>query len=192
MELLEEYKDLYYKEIEYSDRLSNKINTCITFLTILGSAQILLWSQFVRFSLSWCTIVYLIFCALSTILFIICLHKFYKAYSGYKMSYFPIKDMAVAISQTYQMTDKKHIKKADIHVNNMLCECFINEAIHNRNVNITKNMKHKSLSYFICITFAVSILSYTFGVGIDYYETKFINNNIQNIHIEGGEINVRR
>ena len=43
MDLLQEYKELYYKEIEYSDRLSNKINVSISFITILGSAQIILW-----------------------------------------------------------------------------------------------------------------------------------------------------
>ena len=37
--LLQEYKELYYKEIEHSERLNSKINVCITFLTILGSAQ---------------------------------------------------------------------------------------------------------------------------------------------------------
>ena len=51
MNLLEEYKDLYYKEIEYSERLNNKINTGITFLTVLGSAQIILWVQFKSFNL---------------------------------------------------------------------------------------------------------------------------------------------
>ncbi len=32
MNLLEEYKELYYKEIEFNDRLNNKITTCITLI----------------------------------------------------------------------------------------------------------------------------------------------------------------
>lgn len=45
MDELENYKELYYKEIEYTERLNSKINTCITFLTIIGSGLILVWSQ---------------------------------------------------------------------------------------------------------------------------------------------------
>ena len=45
MDELEEYKELYYKEIEYTERLNSKINTCMTFLTIIGSGVILVWSQ---------------------------------------------------------------------------------------------------------------------------------------------------
>lgn len=191
MNLLQEYKELYYKELEYSERLSGKINTCITFLTILGSAQVLLWSQFICFSIEFYTLIYLIFCACSTIVFIICLYKFYKSYSGYKIAYLPIKEMAIAITTTYQMTDEANIEKANVHVNNMLCESFINQAIHNREVNFVKNKNNKSLSSFICIAFVITILSYTFSVGINYYETKYINNNTQNVYIQGGEINVK-
>ncbi len=43
MDELEEYKELYYKEIEYTKRLNSKINTCMTFLTIIGSGVILVW-----------------------------------------------------------------------------------------------------------------------------------------------------
>lgn len=45
MDELEEYKELYYKEIEYTERLNSKINMCMTFLTIIGSGVILVWSQ---------------------------------------------------------------------------------------------------------------------------------------------------
>lgn len=37
MNLLSEYKGLYLHEIEHSDRLNNRISTCLTVLTILGS-----------------------------------------------------------------------------------------------------------------------------------------------------------
>lgn len=45
MDELENYKELYYKEIEYTEKLNSKINTCITFLTIIGSGLILVWAQ---------------------------------------------------------------------------------------------------------------------------------------------------
>lgn len=62
MNLLEEYKDLYYKEIEFNDRFNNKITTCITFLTVLGSALIFLWSKLKDYEIDWYTILYLLFC----------------------------------------------------------------------------------------------------------------------------------
>lgn len=37
MNLHSEYKGLYLPEIEHSDRLNNRISTCLTVLTILGS-----------------------------------------------------------------------------------------------------------------------------------------------------------
>lgn len=39
MDELEEYKELYYKEIEYTERLNSKINMCMTFLTIRGAVK---------------------------------------------------------------------------------------------------------------------------------------------------------
>ena len=53
IDLLQEYKEQYYKEIEHSERLNGKINTMITFLTILGGAQVLLWTQMKDFEAEW-------------------------------------------------------------------------------------------------------------------------------------------
>lgn len=94
MNLLEEYKDLYYKEVEFNDRLNNKITTCITFLTVLGSALILLWTQFKNYNFCWYTILYLIFCIVDTMIFFICIKMFIKSYSGYKRPNFPIIEIA--------------------------------------------------------------------------------------------------
>lgn len=185
MDLLQEYKDLYYKEIEYYDRLNNKITTSITFLTILGSGQILLWSQFVGISFKWYTILYFILCVISTLLFLICMYKFYRAYSGYQVNYFPIKDMAITIHQIQKIAQSLDDKyKAENYINDMFCERFINDAIHNRNINIQKNKKHKRLSYFICITFILTIITYATYICIDYYEAK-TEDNIQKVYIEG-------
>ena len=71
MDLLQEYKDLYYKEIEHSEILNGKINTCITFITVLGSAQIILWTQFKNFDVKIYSIIYFVLCLL--LLFIIIL-----------------------------------------------------------------------------------------------------------------------
>lgn len=50
MDLLEEYKDLYYREIEHAEKLNSKIQTCITFLTIIGGGITLEWAQLKNFN----------------------------------------------------------------------------------------------------------------------------------------------
>lgn len=103
--LLEEYKDLYYKEIEFNDRLNNKITTCITFLTVLGSALIYLWTQIKDYNSCWYTCIYFIFCILNTVMFIVCIFMFFKTYSGYDRPTFPIK--AIAIQNTNVLNSVK-------------------------------------------------------------------------------------
>lgn len=193
MDLLQEYKELYYKEIEHSERLNNKSNVSITFLTVLGSAQIFLWTQFKTFECSVFSIIYLCLCIVSLILFIMSAFKFYHTYSGYKYNYFPIDDIAKASMETYKIAKDNQIDKkiADNHVYNMYCERFLNDAIINRNTNINKNDKHRKLTNTLCVSLIVTAMVFIFGVCIDYYETKFIDNNITHIIIEGGEINVR-
>lgn len=193
MDSLQEYKELYYKEIEHSERLNNKSNVSITFLTVLGSAQMFLWTQFKTFDCSVFSIIYLCLCIASLILFIISAFIFYRTYSGYEYNYFPIEDMAKASMETYQIAKDNQIdrKLAEEHVYNMYCERFLNDAIVNRNANINKNNKHKKLTNTLCISLIITALVFMCGVWIDYYETKYIDNNVTHIIIEGGEINVR-
>lgn len=193
MDLLQEYKELYYKELELSERLSNKSSICITFITVLGSAQILLWTQFKSFEISIYSVVYLALCIISLLAFAFCAFKFYFAYSGYNYNYFPIEDMVSTTEETYKIagSNKKDIKLADKYIYNMYCERFLNDTIHNRNENIRKNNKHKKLTQYICISFIISAIVFAYGIGLDYYETKYIDKNAIHVIIEGGEINGR-
>lgn len=193
MDSLQEYKELYYKEIEHSERLNNKSNVSITFLTVLGSAQIFLWTQFKTFECSVYSIIYFILCIISLVFFIISAYKFYFTYSSYKYNYFPIDDMVNASIETYKIAgdNPENVKLAKEHIHNMYCERFLNDAIANRKENILKNDKHKKLTKMLCISLIITAMVFIYGVFIDYYETKYIDNNITHIIIEGGEINVR-
>ena len=145
MDELEEYKELYYKEIEYTERLNSKINTCMTFLTIIGSVGILVWSQLNNVFSGIYFWIYLILCIMSSVSFIICLIFFYKSYSGYEIHYYPIKEMAIASNETYKLVDNGQIKKrqAEKHVRNMMAERYLNDAIHNGEQNRLKNKRQK-------------------------------------------------
>lgn len=191
LNLLEEYKELYYKEIEYSDRLNNKISTCITFLTILGSALILLWTQFKNYQLLWYTGVYLVFCLVTTVMFCICIFKFFRTYSGYKTQYFPIKDIASQNARVLNSVPEDQKENANEVLKLAMAERFINDAIHNRKLNVEKNNRHRNLIQMLMITFIMIFISFAINISIDYYETNYTTQDIQQIYIDGGEINVR-
>ena len=189
MKLLEEYKELYYKEIEFNDRLNNKITTCLTFLTIIGSALIVLWTRFKSYTLCWYTTIYFIFCVIDTIMFITCIVMFLKAYSGYKRPTFPIKDIAIQNASILNKVSSDQKEEAMTLLENIMTERFINDAIENRNLNIIKSKRHNLMIKVISATFIATFITYAINISIDYYESKFINNTLQQIHIQGGEIN---
>lgn len=192
MDLLQEYKELYYKEIEFNDRLNGKISTCITFLTIIGSALILLWTQFKNYELLWYTGVYLVFCIISTIMFCICIGMFFRTYSGYKTQLFPIKSIATQNTAVLNSIQTNQKDKANEILELKMAERFINDAIHNRELNIKKNDRHRSLIKMITATFIVTFLSFAINVSIDYYESTQNVQEVTEIYVQGGEIDVRK
>lgn len=190
MDLLNEFKELYYKEIEFSERLNNKINACITFLTIIGSAELFLWSKLNNYYLNIYSIMYISLTSISLIFFFICLYKFIKTYSGHKVHYMPIKEITIATIKTYEIAGDipSRKKMADNHVENMFKQRFINDAIFNREVNINKNNAHRKLLVFIAITFICITIAYSSSMLCDHFSIK---NQIVQVEVEGGEIDVR-
>lgn len=188
MNLLQEYKELYYKEIEFSDRLNSKISICITFLTILGSAQIVLWTQLKNFNSSISTNVYIVFCSVTTILFIICIWKFFKTYSGYHIQMFPIDSYAKQNSRVLSSVVQEQKGLAHEVLEIKMAERFINDAIQNRKINFIKNTNHRHLINTIMITFIFTFISFTINVYVDYHETKYNNCiNQQQTQSKGGD-----
>ncbi len=191
MNLLEEYKDLYYKEIEFNDRLNNKVTTCITFLTVLGSALILLWTQFKNYKLCWYTILYFIFCVVNTVMFVICIKMFIQSYSGYKRPNFPIKEIASQNMNVLNSVLPNQIDEVMGILENVMAQRFINDAINNRELNKIKSDRYNKMIKMITLTFIITFIAFAINISIDYYETKFVKNDVQQIQIQGGEINVR-
>lgn len=192
MNLLQEYKELYYQEIEFNNRLNNKISTTLTFLTIIGSALIILWTQFKYYELYWYTGVYLVFCIITTIMFCICIFMFFKTYSSSKkVRLYPITEVALQNSNVLNTIAKEQESNAYCILEIKMAERFINDAIYNRELNIAKNNKHNILMKMIMATFIITFISFAINISIDYYETNFIAEELQQIYINGGEINVR-
>ncbi len=182
---------MYYKEIEFNDRLNNKITTCITFLTVLGSALIYLWTQIKDYNSCWYTCIYFIFCILNTVMFIVCIFMFFKTYSGYDRPTFPIKAIAIQNTNVLNSVKPEQREQANKLLEQKMAERFINDAIKNRELNVIKNKKHYYLIRLIMATFLVAFITFAINVSINYYESKHVQASVQQIHIQGGEINVR-
>ena len=48
MDLFREYKDLYDREIENSDRFNGRVSTCLSFLTIIGAGEVFIARELIR------------------------------------------------------------------------------------------------------------------------------------------------
>lgn len=184
MNLLEEYKELYYKEIEFNDRLNNKITTCITFLTVLGSGLIFLWTKTKNYEMLWYTGVYLVFCIITTIMFFVCIFMFFRAYSGYDRPTFPIKKTALQNANVLKSVSPDQKDKALEALEQAMAIRFINDSIKNRNLNVVKSNRHKRLIQMIMATFIATFITFAINISIDFYETKNLQHNIQQSNSE--------
>lgn len=116
---------------------------------------------------------------------------FFRTYSGYDRPTFPIKEVALQNTYVLNNVDPKQKKKANKLLEQKMAERFVNDAIRNRELNITKNRKHYYLIRMIMATFIITFITFAINVSIDYYESKLIQEDIPQIYINGGEINAR-
>ena len=167
MNLLEEYKELYYKELEHSDRLNSKISVSLTLLTIIGGGIIFLFQECVtHFSTSWHSIILSVLSLISIFKFIQCIYRFFKAYSGYIYSYFPVKgaknNIDILLERTAEIENGDKI--ADHHIEAMMKRRFIEGALHNNGMNALKHKRHRELGDCIIFTFIIVVVTYLFCV----------------------------
>ena len=164
MDLFDEYKEFYYKEIEHSDRLNGKISTALTLLTILGAGEILLLKDLFPFTPTLVHNIYGILCILSFISFMASIYMFTKAYSGYNYNYFPLKSINDAIKEISETINNSSIEVdgdlIDKYIKRMFKERYIEDAMHNREQNIIKNNRHRILNVLITITFIIVMISF--------------------------------
>lgn len=171
MDLLQEYKELYYQELAFKESLDNKITTGITFLTILGSGQILLWSQLKNFQPVWYMGVYMTLCFIATTLSVIAGVWFYKTHAGYTIRRFPIEDIFNEHNRILGSISTDKIGEAKWHLMSPMIERFANDAIYNRKQNVIKANRHRIFINFMCTAFIATFIAFACGVVIDYYET---------------------
>lgn len=116
---------------------------------------------------------------------------FIKAYSGYKRPSFPIKEIALQNMDVLNKVPQDKTEEIMGILENVMAQRFINDAINNRELNKIKNEQHKKMINMITATFIVTFIAFAINISIDYYESKFANNDVQQVHIQGGGVNVR-
>jgi hypothetical protein len=171
MDLLSEYKELYHKSIEHSDRLSNKINTTMTQLAAISTGNVFIWREYFTTSIN---TTYLLLCFTSFLALITTLFLFYRAYSGYTYAYFPTKDMSVKVQQVKNIAKNSQVKscEVDTRINGMFTRTYLKCAIINTTENMIKTKRHKILSLFLVISFLSLAIAFAFNIAV-----------INNIHI---------
>mgnify|MGYP007033191307 CR=1 FL=1 len=168
MDLYREYKDLYYREIENSDRLNSRVSTCLTFLTIIGAGDVFLIRELSRlypFS-SALPFVFLGLCALSLLFFLMCITSFIRAYTGYTYHFFPTTGIQEFIADTYSRTrGRQDGKEVFAHyIENSIGDLYIQCAAHNMRQNMRKGSQYRVLTVWIIRTFFILLVNFLFWV----------------------------
>lgn len=173
MDLLQEYKDLYYKEIEFKESMSGKIGTSITFLTILSTGHMFMWDIMTNLNFIF-HIIPLIFLAieiLSVFYTGLSMYNFYKSYFKYNYNLVSAQHIKEKLDKNNSLSSKfssQEISKANYE---MLCNTYLIYTNMNRNENMRKNKCQIRLNSSIIKAIITLILSYIMWI--------FIINRIQ-------------
>lgn len=184
MDCLQENKELYNQEIEYSYQKNSKIEVYLTFLTILGTGEILLIKSLLPISICWWWIIYTTLVVISSICFINCMIKFYSAFNSYPYSYVNISEINKQCS-IFSNTLKEQGKFSKVKIGElteklyckMLSDSYLNCALQNRNTNISKQENHEKFIKAFLEAIIVLIVAFIFNTVI--------------VHIQGGSLYVR-
>ena len=166
MNVLDEYKELYYKEIETTDRLNNKIGTHTTFLTVIATAEILLWKDVFTLDKVWWIWIYIILNSLSLLTFTICAYYFYKSYTGYKYLYINPQETKKFIDKAteYALENDISEEKTNKYISDMFLRSFSKFGIENHHLNIQKNKYQYKFTKWMCISFLIIAIAYSFWI----------------------------
>ncbi len=148
LNLLQEYKELYYKEIEFKDSMSNKIGTSITFLTILCTGHMYMWNIMIKldFIIHIVPILFVIIELVSVYYTGRSIYNFYKSYHKYTYYLISIEDIKKQLDNNNSLCDSYTQSEIDNANYEMMCNTFLKYAIINRDENIRKNKHQNNLT----------------------------------------------
>lgn len=159
MDLLQEYKELYNHEISFSDRLNSKIANSLAIITIIGTAETIVWKDCLCDNYN---IIFFHLCSVSLICFLITLFRFYKAYAGYTYGYYPITETAEFVTETFRIGKEKNKSNEIIekHISKKMRDNYIKAASINRIQNLRKSKAHRILNMWMIISIISVFICY--------------------------------
>lgn len=186
MNIKNECKYWYEAELEHTDKLNGKLSTHLSFLTLLGSANILLLNNLLKFVNKSVFIFNLICCSICIICFCLSFFYFIKAYHNYKIGYINIKDNALFIQQIVKIKNLEEIKK-EKYFEEAINQQYINAAIKNREQNVKKaNIQRK---FIYSLTFSFVVVGFVFLINIGelcYFKYEALPQKQQNFNLKKG------
>lgn len=166
MNYYQEFKELYYKELEHSDRINSKIPLIISFLTVLASAEIFFLKELVKNTAfdKWYYIVFLIMCTISVIMYIYSIIYFRKTYYVCEYHYIPIKDVNEYFNTVFKSNKETKEDKLNSWNENMMKRLYTNFAIWNQEQNYKKQVNHQIMINWIIRTFILVAILFVIWV----------------------------
>lgn len=155
-----------------TEYLNSKINNSITFLTIIGTANILLLTNLFPIEATLWSIVYVIFCFVNIIMFIVTIYRFIKAYTGHNYLYFYITDVKIKCeqfkdnilkqvkSQGYDIAEEEIISVVNKKRENWIIKEYLLCAECNRASNNKKSQELYKLSHVIIVNIIIVFISF--------------------------------
>lgn len=164
MNIKNECKYWYEAELEHTDKLNGKLSTHLSFLTLLGSANILLLNNLLKFVNKSVFKVNLTCCIICIICFCFSLVFFIMAYHNYKIGYINIRDNALFIQQIIKLKNLEEIKK-EKYFEEAINQQYINAAIKNREQNVKKANTQRKFIYILTFSFVIVGLVFLINIG---------------------------
>lgn len=173
LDILQEYKDLYYREIEFTDRLNSKVSICLTMLTVAGSIIGLELSNLKNLNNAWYTTIYFHLCILICLSFMFCFYKFIKMYIKVGNPFLSIDKTAKYINKVYKEYDIQPYEnaKVDDYISLQLANSYISYASTRRKNNEELSDRYRKFIISIIICAFIIFFTYLWYIGCDYYES---------------------
>lgn len=173
LDILQEYKDLYYREIEFTDRLNSKVSICLTMLTVAGSIIGLELSNLKNLDNAWYATVYFHLCILICLSFMFCFYRFTKMYIKVGNPFLSIDKTAKYINQVYKEYDIQPYEnaKVDDYISLQLANSYISYAFTRRKNNEELSDRYRKFIISIIICAFIIFFTYLWYIGCDYYES---------------------
>lgn len=153
MDILNEYKNWYYKELERSVQINNGFTGHLTLLSILGTGIVFIWTNLGDNN----DLICFILSAVVTLFFALSCTYFAGTYIGYKYSFIDIAEFAALFSRidAYKKVHPNDADKLELRREELLISNYRDFSKENRIINIKKSRNQHLLMLSIIIDFFV-------------------------------------